>query len=229
MSGLNHSITLSFLVVGHTKFTPDSCFGLLKQRFRHTYVQSLSDISRVVTESATVNKVQLVGTEQGEVLVPVYNWMSFFAPRLRKVPGIKQYHQFEFTEAEKGTVTCKQYTDSPGKSVNLLKETWNPTYSDLPDIIPPNGLSLERQWYLYDKIRPFCEPRYQNITCPLPSSPRPYRTPTASPVATPPPSPLPSQHQHTSPHHRTTSPPPKRPRTCGKCGEIGHNRRTCKV
>ena len=171
MAGLNQSITLSFMIVGHTKFTPDSCFGLIKQRFRHTSVQTLSDISHVVTESATVNRVQLVGNEQGEVFVHTYDWMSFFAPKLKKVPGIKQYHQFNFTEA--GTVVCKQYSDSQGKSVSLLQNPWSPTHNELPDIIPPPGLSLERQWYLYEKIRPFCEPQYQDITCPLPSSPKP--------------------------------------------------------
>ena len=30
MTGRNTQITLSFLVVGHTKFSPDWCFGLLK-------------------------------------------------------------------------------------------------------------------------------------------------------------------------------------------------------
>ena len=31
MTGLHKEITLSFLLVGHTKFAPDWCFGLLKQ------------------------------------------------------------------------------------------------------------------------------------------------------------------------------------------------------
>ena len=38
MVGLHRSITLSFLIVAHTKFSPDWCFGLLKQRFRRTVV-----------------------------------------------------------------------------------------------------------------------------------------------------------------------------------------------
>ena len=35
-------ITLSFLVVGHTKFSPDWCFGLLKRKFRQTHVTTLT-------------------------------------------------------------------------------------------------------------------------------------------------------------------------------------------
>ena len=220
MAGLNKSIVLSFMIVGHTKFTPDSCFGLFKQRFRRSHVQSLSDIATVVLESAKVNQVQLVGTEQGEVMVPTYDWMSFFAPRLRKVLGIKQYHQFEFVAP--GTVLCKQYSDSQGTAISLLKDPWSPTPTVVPAIVPPPGLSLERQWYLYEKIRPFCESRYQDITCPLPPSPRPHRTPTVSPAATPPSSPPRRQNP-------SASPSAKRHRICGKCGGTGHNRRTCNV
>ena len=88
MTGLNRSANLSFMIVGHTKFMPDSCFGLLKQRFHRTHVQSLSDIATVVSESATVNRVKLVGNEASDVMVPTYDWLSFFAPQFRKVANI---------------------------------------------------------------------------------------------------------------------------------------------
>jgi hypothetical protein len=53
--GLHTRITLSFLVVGHTKFVPDWCFGLLKQCFRCTHVGCLDDITQVVNDSASAN------------------------------------------------------------------------------------------------------------------------------------------------------------------------------
>ncbi|ELU14415.1 hypothetical protein CAPTEDRAFT_217555 [Capitella teleta] len=40
-TGLHKSITLNFLVAGHTKFAPDLCIGLLKQEFRRHAVSSL--------------------------------------------------------------------------------------------------------------------------------------------------------------------------------------------
>ena len=76
--GLHKTITISFLIVGHTKFAPDWCFGLLKQKFRKTKVDCLDDIAKVVQGSAEVNEVQLVATQEGEVLVPTYNWADFF-------------------------------------------------------------------------------------------------------------------------------------------------------
>ena len=49
------SITLSFLVVGHTKFSPDWCFGLFKSSYRRTKVGSMQSIAQVVNESAECN------------------------------------------------------------------------------------------------------------------------------------------------------------------------------
>ena len=79
MTGLHHSITYSFLPVGHTKFLPDWCFGLMKQRYRRTKVDSLQDLVHVVNGSANVNFAQLVGTQE-DVLVPTYDWGSYLSP-----------------------------------------------------------------------------------------------------------------------------------------------------
>ena len=46
--GLHKEITISFLLVGHTKFSPDWCFGLFKQLYRKTKVGSIDDIAEVV-------------------------------------------------------------------------------------------------------------------------------------------------------------------------------------
>ena len=74
-------ITISFLPAGHTKFSPENCFGLLKQKFRRTDVDSLDDFAKVVNQSAMVNTSQLVGTANGEVIVPTYDWTNYFATR----------------------------------------------------------------------------------------------------------------------------------------------------
>ena len=65
MVGLSCAISLSFLVVGHTKFTPDSYFGLVKQRYQKTHIECLSDIVDVVNKSGYINHARLVGTQEG--------------------------------------------------------------------------------------------------------------------------------------------------------------------
>ena len=52
LSGLIKCITLSFLVIGHTKFSPDWCFGLFKQAYRRMKIGCLDDIVQVVEKSA---------------------------------------------------------------------------------------------------------------------------------------------------------------------------------
>ncbi|RUS72263.1 hypothetical protein EGW08_019986 [Elysia chlorotica] len=46
----------------------------------------------------------------------------------------------------------------------------------LPPLVKPDGLSLQRQWYLHDEIRQFVSPEWQDIVAPLPNSPKPRGT-----------------------------------------------------
>ena len=172
LSGLNKSITLSFLIVGHTKFSPDWCFGLLKQAYRRTRIGCLDDIVRVVESSAAVNHAQLVGTQDGKVLVPTYDWATFFDQpfRQRALKGIKSLHHMTFTSSKPGYVIVKESVDAPEREILLVQDDkWAPKPDDLPRIIPPPGLSQERKQYLFEKIREFCPPECQDLVCPDPS------------------------------------------------------------
>jgi len=82
------------MLVGHTKFSPDGCFRLLKQRYRCTFVSSLQDIANAVNSSADVNVAQLVGTQHGGMVVPMYDWATYLGEHFRKMPGMKSYHHF---------------------------------------------------------------------------------------------------------------------------------------
>lgn len=84
MTGLYYKITISFMVVGHTKFAPDGCFGMFKRTFCNTDVSSLADIEQVVQSLSVVNKYQPVGSQAGNVVVPVRDWASFLSARFRR-------------------------------------------------------------------------------------------------------------------------------------------------
>ena len=153
LAGLHKSITISFLIVGHTKFAPDWAFGLLKQRFRKTRVDCLDDLVRVVEGSAEVNHAQLVATQAGEVMVPTYDWAGFFEVPFKQTAlrGIKSYHHFKFDAVHPGVVEVLEGADEMSKKLNLLTDpTWRPLFHDLPPIITPAGLSDERVAYLHD-------------------------------------------------------------------------------
>lgn len=168
---LHDSILYSFLIAGHTKFGPDRCFGIIKKAFKVSYVSSLYEFARLVETSSSVgiNKVQLVGTHDGRVIVPVYDWAPFLERFFRKIPNIKKFHHFRFTKDSPGMVYCKEFVTSPEQSFQLLRDpTILPPSSVLPPTVNPDGLTDERKSYLYREIRPFCKPGTEDFVAPAP-------------------------------------------------------------
>ena len=93
---------LSFHCLTKLMLSPEWCFGLLKKKFRQSVVSSLDEIMKVVEESADVNTSQLVGTHDGEVIVPTYDWAGYLCQVFRKLKGIKKYHMFRFSASSPG-------------------------------------------------------------------------------------------------------------------------------
>ncbi|KAK3737672.1 hypothetical protein RRG08_066359 [Elysia crispata] len=112
LTGRHTKITLSFLIAGHTKFSCDWCFGLLKRKFKRTRVDSLGDMEDVVKDSARGNIAQLCGNERGEVFVPTYDWKAYLPSFFKKVVGIKKFHHFIFSKESQGNVILKEASDS---------------------------------------------------------------------------------------------------------------------
>ena len=84
---LHTSVSVNFLITGHTKFGPDWCFGLIKQRYRREMASCQNDLVDVVNDSTItgVNIAQKVGTEDGEVVVPQADWQAFLRPFFRVI------------------------------------------------------------------------------------------------------------------------------------------------
>jgi len=121
---LHKCVSLHFLIAGHTKFSPDWCFGLIKQRFRKTAVATLDDLSNCVQSSSAASKInisQIVGPENGPAIVPVYDWQQFLSPIFRPLPGIKSHHHFTVSSDHPGTVVYKEFGNSEVKKHTMLK------------------------------------------------------------------------------------------------------------
>ena len=197
------------MLVGHTKFSPDWCFGLFKQKYRRTFVSCLDDVVEVVNSSADVNVAQLVGTQSGEPVVTMYNWATFLGGHFRQVPHLKSYHHFKFSSEHPDKIMLQESSDTPDSPFRILADDdWCPDSSDLPPVVTPVGLPHARQMYLYQQIREFCRPGTEDLTCPRPA---------------------PIHEDSSSEDENGGSLPPraKRVRRCGKCGGAGHTRRTC--
>ena len=163
---LNTEITLSFMVVGHTRCAVDGCFGLIKKCYRRHDSECLADISKVVCDSAFCNVPQLFASED---TWKWYEWDKYLARYFKPIQGIRQIRHFRFSSEFPGKVFVRKTSNTPEEQVSIL--TCDP--SDIPDnhppVISPAGVTTERQKYLYDKVRPFIRNEAcKDLTCPPP-------------------------------------------------------------
>ena len=217
LCGLNRTIEISFLLVGHTKFAPDWCFGLLKQKFRKTLVGCLNDLVRVVNQSAHTNSAQLVGREDNTTIVTQFDWAGYFQPFFKRgaFDGIKSWHHLVFSSATPGKAKVKDHCNAEEKTPSLLKKDhlgWKPRPLDLPPILPPPGLPRERRRYLYEKIQEFVPEQHRDTVCPPPlldATPTPEPATPTPEAATP--TPASATTSPSSSHPATPSPSPSPP------------------
>lgn len=236
MTGRHEEATLSFMLVGHTKFGPDRFFGLVKRQYKKSVVGTICDIERVVKEStrSNQNRAQLIASMTGlEKYVISYQWSSFLSRFFKPIPAITSYHVFRVSADKPGHVIVKEYSDSPETSIYCLKDPSDKTIdlSLFPAVLEPKGLDAKRQWYLYEQIRQFCPSNLEaDFTCPKPEVPKPTDN-TAQPSV-----PKPNLHgvnrkrKHppaTVPSSGESQLPKKASRKCSACGITGHNVRSC--
>ncbi len=128
-----------------------------------------------------------------------------------------------------GIVYVKENISSTEEiSYSLLKEgaTFD-SDSGFPQVIHPAGLSAQRQWYLYQKIREYCPESDRNLTCLLPNVAKTQCCPTSP--SSPPTSPLLSTiiPLPLSTNIPSALPTTETPRKCEQCQQSGHYSRTC--
>ncbi len=156
---------------------------------------------------------QLVGSQDGDILVTTYDWTAYLQFFFKKLNGIKKYHKFRFLANSPGIVFDP---DEPEQQHKLLSADYSSlSVAELPAIVPPSRLSLERQWYLYNSIRPYCTLETRDLTCPLPFVSAPVPPPPAVSCAT---------TVLSSPPPTVMLPPPnsakaKGCRRCGRCSK----------
>lgn len=179
LMGLHSNIELSFLVVGHTKFSPDGYFGLIRHRYRRSQVYTYEDLSKVVEESSPNGHNVCQTYNQPKIIYR--NWTDWLAQFFKIIPGITGYHHFQMSNDDKGIIKLKKDVDSKLTKINLINEHGFPYNektkpAELPCILTPKGLSAERQWYLYDQIRMHIpDDQDKNKTCPKPSVSKPKK------------------------------------------------------
>ena len=119
--GFNSNIEVSFMLPYHTRFGPDWCFDLIKMKYKHSYISSISDLAEVVLLSTTkeINIPQLITeSSSSNTLVPVRIGRSYF----KKISNLTRYHQFRMTSSEPGIVFVREFPSSPETRLNIVKD-----------------------------------------------------------------------------------------------------------
>lgn len=158
------------MLVGHTKFAPDRFFGQFKRQFRRATVDTMHDHPLL---ERTFQIQQLILLEN--VTVQYIVWLVIVSWRL--LPDHPQHYNvppFYYIERNIGKITCEEsIEDSSEAQIALLKKGVIVTSifrTDLPTIVTPSGMDVQRRWYLYEQVRPFCHSNLHvhvamDITC----------------------------------------------------------------
>jgi hypothetical protein len=160
------------MVAGHTKFSPDRFFGLIKKLYRQTNVSSLQEIERMVLASCIAGKNIPLPTVDcvGKRNVIWYCWNDFLSKYFTTIPNITKYHHFQFKKSRVGLALIKEFHNDDKAEVNMLLSNSELVSREMPKEITPPGLSYDRKKYLYEKIRPFCTFETADVTCPIPDA-----------------------------------------------------------
>lgn len=95
-SGLNESISLNFLLTGHTKFSPDRSFGLMKLEYSRSNVDYYQDFEDVVNRSSSNKFNNAVNGSQ----VEWRTWDTHFEGIYKRLPGkLSQFCDFNFSNS----------------------------------------------------------------------------------------------------------------------------------
>lgn len=154
----NKKIHLNFLLAGHTKFSPDRNFGLLKSNYARSNIDCIQDLICCVHSSSPNGfniAVPTVDPETKRRNVVWSDWNQFLSAFFKPFVGITSYHHFIFEQS--GSLAVKLFADSEPEMIHLQKSSLETTNAMLIEDILPDGLSVERQWYLYEQIRDLCQ------------------------------------------------------------------------
>ena len=176
----------------------------------------MMDVERIVRESSQGYNVSEVVKSDS---VKVFNWVKYFhSLGFVSIPNILKYHSFHCDTAHPRCVLVKEHSDSATIEVKVVRGAL-PNILALPEQVLPKGLDIERQWYLYERIRPLCHSNLARDTCPKPLQPKPSSKTSEQPSATA------CQTQQSTSTTNTLAGTKRR--LCSLCHLSGHNKKTC--
>ena len=157
MTNKNENVSINFLFTGHTKFSPDRNFGIIKFKFAKQNVDCHNDLIQLMNESSQ-NGFNVAIQSKDPITkirdIKWASWDSFMKQYSKPIPGITKYHHF--TTCKSGEIKAQLIVDSPIKIIHNQMELGSGKRIVPLQLIEPEGLTLKRCWYLYEEIRNYC-------------------------------------------------------------------------
>lgn len=175
--GMIDRIEFKFLLKGHTKFSPDGGFGLIKKHYRRENVYTIEQVANEIKKSTRV-------TERNDAIIlekkDFGDWKSALQKFFIHLKGISSFSAFIFDKKYPlGEVHVSKHGDDKFQSFNLLNpdleadeilrdNTFIMLHEKLSPLEQPQ-MQAKKQWDLYEKVRPYVPIEYQDIVCPKPN------------------------------------------------------------
>jgi len=157
LNGLHKKITLSFMVKGHTKFSPDGYFGLFKIQYQKKNIDWIGDVVECVREASSNSIIPLpygLSLKRKKPLFHFYDWKSFLSKFFKDIPEITRYNYFSFSNKNLGKLKLKRSPNDKERTMVLLKNEHKRFTGPIkmPKILKPLDLAQDRREYLNKKI-----------------------------------------------------------------------------
>ncbi len=157
LNGLHEKITLSFMVKGHTKFSPDGYFGLFKIQYQKKNIDWIGDVVECVREASSNSIIPLpygLSLKRKKPLFQFYDWKSFLSKFFKEIPEITSYNYFSFGNKNLGKLKLKRSPNDEKSTMVLLKNEHKRFTGPIkmPKILKLLDLDQDRREYLNKKI-----------------------------------------------------------------------------
>ena len=172
--GVLTHVEMKFLIKGHTHCSVDGGHGLIKKAWRTHDVFTLDQAARVVeaTSPTEGRHHAIIVTAQD-----FFDWERLLATYFRKLPKILSFQQFEMDARRPGFLRYRQHQTDSWQELCLFKKGIGQLLGELSSIeavrqhltpLPPPGIPTKKQHVLFEKVRKYVSPAYQDSICPLP-------------------------------------------------------------
>ena len=139
-------LRISFLLAGHTKFSPDLLFSKVAKAYNRSDVFNTSELSNIIAPNS------VVAVDNGAL---VADWRDVLSKKYSKLLGIQKLHDFVYV---KNPVTLNVvakvrrlcYTGSYENSTSHVLRTIDPHSNAIPDVSTQSYTALNKTRNLTD-------------------------------------------------------------------------------